>query len=338
MQLAFQQNRVQESEEEPRSCPQGGFRLATVSLIVAVWFAFRKGLLSLNALRAWGALQEMAARRSAHYFTERKEGRKPQIVPRYRLAEIAHLMGLPVKVAENAVAELVDGGFIEFSASSLRFIGPSRLPWSDDLHAEFEEFLAEHFKSPNRKVPIPRRTLVMIAESDSAALIWCLFAYCIRCLFYYSKTREYKCSGTVKSSWVAATGGFSERWAKKIRAHLLKIGWLTRLGASQIAMNRRGERFEVNPGFAAKKNPILVNPEFHRLASVDDQPIPALISDEPLERVSENNYEESRGESPVLPVENPSPETDSSSPPPAAPVHPHIRNNNLRNFSELDKN
>src|SRR4051795_5625531 len=107
MQLAFQQNLVQGAEDEPRSCPQGGFRLATVSLIVAVWFAFRKGLLSLNALRAWAALQEMGARRSAHYFSERKEGRKPTIVPHYRLAELAHLMGLPVKAAEKALSELI---------------------------------------------------------------------------------------------------------------------------------------------------------------------------------------------------------------------------------------
>src|SRR4051794_14015764 len=173
MQLVLQQDFLQESEE-PRSCPDGGFKLATVSLIVAVWFAFRKGLLSLNALRAWAALHEVAARRSAHYFTERKQGRKTVITPHYRVAEIAHLMGLPVKIAEKAVAELVDGGFIEFTGSSLRFMGPGRLPWPDDLRAEFEEFLSDHFKSPNRKVPLPRRTLMMMAEADSAALIWCL--------------------------------------------------------------------------------------------------------------------------------------------------------------------
>src|SRR3954453_6958237 len=98
MQLVFQPNLVQESEET-LSCPDGGFKLATVSLIVAVWFAFRKGLLSLNALRAWAALHEAAARRSAHYFTECKEGRKPLLPPNYRLAELAHLMGLPVKAA-----------------------------------------------------------------------------------------------------------------------------------------------------------------------------------------------------------------------------------------------
>src|SRR3954447_16971572 len=106
MQAVLHQGLLQESDE-PLSCPDGGFKLATVSLIVAVWFAFRKGLLSLNALRAWGALQEMAARRSAHYFTECKEGRKPTIVPHYRLAELAHLMGLPIKAAEKAIAELV---------------------------------------------------------------------------------------------------------------------------------------------------------------------------------------------------------------------------------------
>src|SRR3954453_14078720 len=106
MQLVFQPNLVQESEET-LSCPDGGFKLATVSLIVAVWFAFRKGLLSLNALRAWAALHEVAARRAAHYFTERKQGRKTRLTPHYRLAEIAHLMGLPVKVAKKAVAELV---------------------------------------------------------------------------------------------------------------------------------------------------------------------------------------------------------------------------------------
>src|SRR4051794_14812601 len=115
MSLVLQGNHLQESEEKPLSCPEGGFKLAAVSLIVSVWFAFRKGLLSLNALRAWAALQEMAARRSAHYFSERKEGRKVLIPAHYRLAELTHLMGLPIKAAEKAIAELVRGGFIDFS-------------------------------------------------------------------------------------------------------------------------------------------------------------------------------------------------------------------------------
>src|SRR4051812_12550788 len=336
MSLALQPKLSQSFEEEPLSHPEGGFKLATVGLIVSVWFAHRKGLLSLNALRVWGALQEMAARRSAHYFAEKKAGRKPAFVPHFRLAELGHLVGLPVKVAEKALNELVEGGFVVFSAGSLRFIAPSRLPWSDDLRSEFEEFLADHFKTPNRKVPLPRRTLVMIAEADSSALIWCLLAYCIRCLFYFSKTQEYRCTGTVKSSWVAETGGFSERWAKKIRARLLKIGWLVRLGAPQVAMNARGEKFEVNPEFSPEKNPVVVNPEFHRLASVDDRPTPATISNEPLEGVENTElHEEGRGDIASLPVENPPPETGSSSPPPTAPVHPY-RNNNS-NFCETHK-
>src|SRR5262249_61217434 len=99
MELGVLQPRVlQQSEdsEEPPSGPKGGFRQVTLGLIAAVWFAFREGLLTLRAVRAYFALHEVAARRFAYACSERKAGRKPNFQPRFRPEELAKIMGVPV--------------------------------------------------------------------------------------------------------------------------------------------------------------------------------------------------------------------------------------------------
>src|SRR5919202_6562620 len=97
---------VLQPSEEPRSGPEGGFRLIFLGHIVAIWFAFREGLISLRALRAYFALHEIAARRYAYACSERKAGRKPDFKPVFRVEELGKLMGLPALKAKRALAEL----------------------------------------------------------------------------------------------------------------------------------------------------------------------------------------------------------------------------------------
>jgi hypothetical protein len=253
----------QSEEEDPLSGPEGGFRLVFLGHVVAVWFAFREGLISLRAVRAYFGLHEIAARRYAYACSERKAGRKPDFKPVFRVEELSRLMGLPVPKAKRALAELEEAGFVEVTEHSILFMPINSLPWTDAQRLDFEAF-SKNFSSPRRRVPLPRRTLVLIAESSSRALIWTMLAHCIRCCFYYSGSKEYRSTGMVKASWVALTGGFSLRAAKEARAFLIEQGWLRSLGGiNQSLRNRFGEKFEVNPNF------VEVSPDWERLSGVD---------------------------------------------------------------------
>jgi hypothetical protein len=251
-----------ESDEPPLSGPEGGFRLIFLGHIVAVWFACREGIISLAAVRAYFALHEIAARRYAYACSERLAGRKPDFEPVFRIAELAKLMGLPVPKAKRALAELEGAGFVEVGEHSILFMPLQSLSWTDAQRLDFETF-QKNFSNLRRRVPLPRRTLVLIAESSSRSLIWSMLAHCIRCCFYYSGQKEYRSTGTVKASWVARTGGFSLRAAKEARRTLAQWGWLRSLNAHQTVRNTRGELFEINPEF------VQVSPDFDRLSSVD---------------------------------------------------------------------
>jgi hypothetical protein len=259
-----------ESEEEPLSGPEGGFRLIFLGHIVAVWFACREGLISLPAVRAYFALHEIAARRYAYACSERLAGRKPDFTPVFRIIELAKIMGLPVAKAKRALAELEQAGFVEVGEHSILFMPLQSLPWNDAQRLDFEAF-QKNFSNLRRRVPLPRRTLVLIAESSSRSLIWSMLAHCIRCCFYYSGQKEYRSVGMVKASWVALTGGFSLRAAKEARRFLIEQGWLRSLGASQFLRNRFGEKFEVNPNF------VEVSPEWDRLSKVDGAGAPESL-------------------------------------------------------------
>src|SRR4051794_14972703 len=95
----------QSDDSEESSAPAGGFRLVSTTLIAAVWFAFRRGLLSLQAVRAYFAMHEIAARRYGFCCSERLAGRKPKVTPRFRPEELVKLLGLPPSKAKRALAE-----------------------------------------------------------------------------------------------------------------------------------------------------------------------------------------------------------------------------------------
>ena len=248
MQETFGTSPKDVGETDARSMPAGGFRLISTNLIVAIWFGFREGLVSLHAVRCFFALHEISARRYACACSERRAGRRPTFKPRLCVKELAKLLGLPTSKAKAALLELHEAGLVATTEHSIRFTSVSALPWSDDRCLDFEVFL-QNFRNANRRVPIPRRTLVLIAESSSKALIWSMLACCLRCVFYYSPSKDYRCVGCAKASWIAKTGGFSLRAAKGARQFLVERGWLKPLHANQFIRNRYGERFEVSPQF-----------------------------------------------------------------------------------------
>src|SRR5262245_19737780 len=91
---------------------------------------------------------------------------------------------------------------------------------------------------PQRRVPVPRHTIRLIAGGCRATVIATMFGHLIRCLYY----REHRCvsGGWCKASWIAEVFRVDLRNIKAARTHLVAIGWLRTLHTPQSLCNRWG--------------------------------------------------------------------------------------------------
>ncbi|RUL84591.1 hypothetical protein [Tautonia sociabilis] len=217
-----------------RRKPEGGFALIPVIRIAMAWWAYARKLIRLADLRAYFACYELIARRCTL---------PPGRVPNFAPGELCALTGLPEKRVRDSLRRLERAGLLRFASSDIQFTAsPDALPVEDlsGLWALLEAI-------PNRKrlVPIPRRILRLIAGGASRALIATILGHCLRCLYSWPN-EGINASGTCKSSWIAATFGISLRAAKAARQQLIELGWLCPVDVPQWAMNRYGQRFEIN--------------------------------------------------------------------------------------------
>src|SRR5262245_25451076 len=97
---------------------------------------------------------------------------------------------------------------------------------------------------PQRRVPVPRHTIRLIAGGCRATVIATMLGYLFRCLYY----REHRCisGGWCKTSWVARVFCMDQRNIKAARKHLVTIGWLCLCDTPQAVCNRRGTYGRVN--------------------------------------------------------------------------------------------
>ena len=93
----------------------------------------------------------------------------------------------------------------------------------------------------DRRVPVPRRIVRLIAGGARRTLIATLLGHMVRCLFY--RSGKVHPSGVVKASWVADVFGVSERQVHLQRQHLIELGILVRLDTPQRVLNRHGQWF-----------------------------------------------------------------------------------------------
>src|SRR5262245_9373142 len=91
---------------------------------------------------------------------------------------------------------------------------------------------------PQRRVPVPRHTIRLIAGGCRATVIATMLGHLIRCLYY----REHRCvsGGWCKASWIAKVFRMDLRNIKAARTHLVAIGWLQMLPLPQRLCNRWG--------------------------------------------------------------------------------------------------
>jgi hypothetical protein len=219
--------------DAPPAKPRGGYRIITAALLAAGWGAYRRKLIRLADLRVWFAAHEMDARRC----------RVTQAFPRkYHREELRKITGLSPRRLRDSIRRLQDANLLIWSEAALAFPNsPDELPVANK--SEFRAFL-DRIPNPNRKVPVPRRILRLLAGGARPALIATILGHLIRGLFL--KSGRCLPRGRVKASWIADLFGVDLRRVKQARQELSASAWIIPIPADQWALNRWGAHFRIN--------------------------------------------------------------------------------------------
>src|SRR5512135_1958665 len=254
-----------ESRIEPQRKPEGGFAFFSVMQLVMAWTAFREKVITLKELRAYFALAEMKSRRC---------GPRDDAAPEFSVRELRALIGgagggreMVRKLQAVGLLREVSKSSIEFATEpgELRFL-PETLDATLDLIAH-----------PDRRVPVPRRIIRLIAGGARRTLIATILGHMMRCLFY--KHGQCHPKGCCKASWIALVFGVSESCVKKQRHHLVEeLGWLIPQETSQRTLNTHGIWLAVNLAWSGpitaketKDQPTLAP----QVAAEEEAPLPA---------------------------------------------------------------
>lgn len=220
-----------ESRTESKRKPEGGFCFFTGTQFAMAWTALREGKINLREFRVYFALAEMKNRRC------QDDQRPPKFTPR----EIRKLVG-GVRGEREAVHKLLAVGLLrQVTKTNIEFAtDPSELRFEPKT---LDDTLA---KIPNRdrRVPVPRRIVRLIAGGARRTLIATILGHLIRCLFYKHGLCQPK--GCVKASWIADVFGISERAVKEQRQHLIALGWLLPQKTPQRTLNAHGLWVAIN--------------------------------------------------------------------------------------------
>jgi len=225
--------------------PDGGYvSIASVTMGL-LWWSLSEGLLTSWAVRVGLALFEVRIRRAAFVWTEKKRGREaPEFAPNYSAAELASLCGLPEKRVRSALRELLELGLLaEFSPTEIRFARSlSEVQLTEEQRSGFRSWLGSLTK--RRRVPIPRRALVLACESSSRALVAVILGVCLRCS-WLRPGEGFSLSGRVSCGWLARRFRLSSRAVEHAKAHLVGLGWIERTGN----ISTLGEVLAINPAW-----------------------------------------------------------------------------------------
>src|SRR5512135_2459114 len=222
-----------ESREEPRRKPEGGFAFFSVMQLVMAWTAFREGQIGLKELRVYFALAEMRSRRCGC-----QDGDPP---PEFTPLEVRKLVG-GAGGEREAVNKLLAVGLLrEVSKSTIEFAtDPGELRFVP----ETLDATLDLIRNNQRRVPVPRRIIRLIAGGARRTLIATILGHLIRCLYYKRGACHPK--GCCKASWIAKVFGVCERGVKGQRRHLVDLGWLIPQETAQHTLNMHGLWLAIN--------------------------------------------------------------------------------------------
>lgn len=228
---------------ERRTKPHGGFRFIEAFELLWIYSAFNAGQIRWYDLRVWFACQEALATRC-----RAKKG----VPRRYREEEIQRLIGaFQVADVQSSLRRLKSAGLLRWSSSGIVFANGPHETRTDDSNFSI---MAEDLGQPNRKVPVPRQAIRLIASGARKVLTATILGHVLRCC--YVRRGEYSCEGSCSASWIARLFGLNERNVKTARKHLLDIDLLLPGKADAWHRQRYGGRAIVNPNWSrtAKNN------------------------------------------------------------------------------------
>src|SRR5512135_3072740 len=218
---------------QTRRKPEGGFAFFSVIQLVMAWTAFREARINLRELRVYFALAEMKSRRCGC----QDDQRPPEFTPR----EIRKLVG-GAGGEREAVHKLLSVGLLrQVTKTNIEFAtDPEELRFEPETLDETLASIPNH----DRRVPVPRRVVRLIAGGARRTLIANILGHLIRCLVYKRGLCQPK--GCVKASWIAQVFGLSERAVKEQRLHLIALGWLLPQKTPQRTLNAHGLWVTIN--------------------------------------------------------------------------------------------
>jgi hypothetical protein len=219
--------------------PVGGFVFLTVRQLCLLWWAYRARLIQLRDVRVWFAAQEMTARRC-----QIDSGQ----VPTYTPCELHGLVGGGGgEHLRASLRRLETTGLLIWSSTTLTFAtSPTDLRGDHNL-ADFHT-MYHAIPNHNRRVPVPRQVIRLIAGGCRASVIAALLGHLFRCLYY--RDRHCVSGGWCKASWIAEAFRMDLRSIKAARKHLVTIGWLRLCNTPQTLCNRWGTYAQINLSWA----------------------------------------------------------------------------------------
>lgn len=213
--------------------PAGGYRLVGVGMLFAGWWAYRTGLLRLIELRTYFAVLEAASRRCVL-----RRGTRP----RFTVTELSVLLGVASeRDVRRSLSRLSTLGLVRFQCESMCFaMDVNELSFDQDAFQEQFQGVVNR----KRRVPVPRRTLRMLARCRRPAVIATVLGTLFRCV--YAKGLNVASEGSVSSTWIADVFQLDARNVKRARAALRARGWLDDRPSDHWHRQRYGARVAVN--------------------------------------------------------------------------------------------
>lgn len=237
----------------------GGYTLITGTALLAAWWAYKQRTIRLADLRAWFACCELIAQRRA-------SGAKSRFRPDVR--HVSHLAGISEPTARATLRRLTKAGILRWSDGEFSIPAAITLPGllGDDRFHHALSQVPHH----ERRVPIPRRMLRLLAGSTRPVFIATTLGHALRCLFL--RGGRVAPAGLCKAAWITGAFGVDERNVKAARRELIASGWLHVDSASQRFLNRWGLPVRVNLDWA----------ELASQSSPSDSPTTARLKSPPL--------------------------------------------------------
>jgi hypothetical protein len=215
----------------------GGYTVLTAGTLYQVLEAFSAETITYKDFRLFFACAELRAIRECAYRNEKPKSKR---FSNFKLSELEERIGgVGGEYLRRSLQRLKKAQLLDFSKAAI-IINQNH---SQDFQDSFKQLFN---RSPNRRVPLPRRILDYICTCTKPSVARAIVAYLLQGLSLRPGGLLNN-KGAVKSSLIADIAGISLRAAKAARSALVTLGWLSKdTDSSQRKLNRTGAFFKLN--------------------------------------------------------------------------------------------